>query len=180
MEIEALNKLIKRAQKGDKDSYGQIYNLFLKQVFRYLYFSVRNFELAQDLTQVTFFKAWRALPNFSISRASFRTYLFTIARNLAIDEVRKKKEIPLEFISEYPSNEDPEENFYKEEIKQLVHQALDRLEKDEKELVILRFFEEFEYGEIAKTLGKKEGAIRVSLHRILKKLNQIIKEKNGR
>lgn len=170
MQIRGINQLIKRAQKGDKDAFGEIYKLFLKQIFRFLYFSVRNYELAQDLTQNTFFKAWRALPSFSIPHGSFRAFLFTIARNLAIDESRKKKEIPLEAISEYPSKEDPQEYIQIEETKKLVWEALDKLDPEDKYMVVLRFFEEFEYEEIAKTLGKKEGTVRVGLHRILKKL----------
>lgn len=177
MQLRGLNQLIQRAQKGDKDAFGEIYNLFLKQVFRFLYFSLRNYELAEDLTQITFFKAWRALSTFSLSRGSFRTFLFTIARNLAIDESRKKKEIPLEAIEGYPSKEDPEEYIQIEETKKLVWEALDKLDPEDKYVVVLRFFEEFEYKEIAKTLDKKEGAVRVGLHRILRKLRKFLKEK---
>ncbi len=176
MENSALKKLIKRAKEGDKDAFGQIYNLFLKQIFRFIYFSVRNYELAEDLTQNTFFKAWRSLPSFSLSGGSFRAYLFAIARNLCIDESRKKKEIPLEAIAEYPSKEDPEEAFSKLETREVVLRALDKLEEDERKLVVLRFLEEFEYGEIAKITGKKEGNVRVSIHRVLKKLNKILKK----
>lgn len=176
MQKSALNKLIQRAQEGDKDAFGQIYNLFLKQIFRFLYFSVRNFELAEDLTQNTFFKVWRALPSFSISRGSFRAYLFAIARNLAIDESRKKKEVSLEAISNYPSKEDPEEEVQSKETQKVVWEALSNLKEEDKQIVVLRFFEGLEYAEIARALGKKEGAVRVGLHRILRKLRKFLKE----
>lgn len=177
MQPGIIEKLIKRAKNGDKDAFGEIYTLFLKQIFRYIYFSVRNYELAQDLAQNTFFKAWRALPSISISRGSFRAFLFTIARNLIIDWSRSKKELPLETIENYPSFEDPQEDMIRNEAKEVVSKALSNLESDEKQLIVLRFFEELEYREIAKVVDKKEGAVRVSTHRILKKLKNYIKYK---
>lgn len=177
MQTSFLKRLIKRAKNGDQDAFGEIYTLFLKQIFRYIYFSTRNYELAQDLTQNTFFKAWRALPSISISRGSFRAFLFTIARNLIIDWTRRKKELPLETIENFPSFEDPEEDVVRKEVREIVLQALSKLTEDERQLITLRFFEELEYGEIAKVVGKREGAVRVSTHRILKKLKKYIKYK---
>lgn len=177
MQTSSLKRLITRAKKGDKDAFGEIYNLFQKLIFRYIYFSVRNYELAQDLTQNTFFKAWRALPSISVSRGSFRAFLFTIARNLIIDWSRSKKELPLETIENFPSFEDPEADLIRKEARGIVLQALSRLAEDEKQLITLRFFEELEYGEIAKVVGKKMGAVRVSVHRILKKMKSYIKYK---
>lgn len=177
MQTAALNRLISRAKQGDKDAFGEIYSLFQKLIFRYIYFSTRNYELAEDLTQNTFFKAWRALPSISISRGSFRAFLFTIARNLIIDWTRRKKELPLETIENFPSFEDPEEDLIRKETREIVLQALSELTEDERQLITLRFFEELEYGEIAKVVGKKTGAVRVSTHRILKKLKKYIKYK---
>lgn len=177
MQSGSLKRLIIRAKKGDKDAFGEIYNLFQKLIFRYIYFSVRNYELAEDLTQNTFFKVWRVLPSISISRGSFRAFLFTIARNLIIDWSRSKKELPLETIENFPSFENPEEDVIRKEAKEVVLQALKRLEENERQLILLRFFEELEYGEIAKVIGKKEGAVRVSTHRILKKMKSYIKYK---
>lgn len=177
MQSRVLRKLLVRAKKGDKDAYGEIYNLFLKTIFRFIYFSVRNWELAEDLTQTTFFKAWRALASFSLSGGSFRAYLFAIARNLVIDYSRSKKELPLETIENYPSKEDPEEDFIKSEAKRVVWQALRDLPKEEEHLIVLRFFEQLRYKEIARVSGKSEGAVRVSIHRILKKLKKDLQDK---
>lgn len=176
MQSSSLTELVKRAKQGDKDAYGEIYKLFLKQIFRFINFSVRNYELAEDLTQNTFFKAWRALDSFSLSRGSFRAFLFAIARNLIIDWSRRKKELPLETIENFPALEDPEEDFSKKEIKENIWRVLEKLEKEEKQLIVLRFFEELKFWEIAKILGRKEGAVRVSTHRILKKLKIYLKE----
>lgn len=178
MRTPGLNKLVSRAQKGEKDAFGKIYKLHLKEIFRFIYFSLRNYELSQDLTQNTFFKAWRALPNFSLSRGSFRTFLFAIARNLIIDEIRRKREISLEAVAEMPSNEDSQEETEKNELKRVVQNALSSLSKNEQHLIVLHFFEEFKFREVAKILGKREGAVRVATHRILKKMKRYLEEKN--
>lgn len=177
MQASFLKRLISRAKQGDKDAFGEIYNFFQKLIFRYIYFSTRNYELAKDLTQNTFFKAWKALPSVSISRGSFRAFLFTIARNLIIDWSRSKKELPLETIENFPSFEDPEKDLIRKEAREVVLQALSKLVEDEKQLILLRFFEELKYGEIAKVIGKKEGSVRVSIYRILKKMKSYIKYK---
>lgn len=178
MQTNSLNKLVKKAQKGDQDAFGEIYKLYLKQIFRFVYFSLRNYELAQDLTQVTFFKAWRALPGFSLSRASFRTFLFAIARNLVIDESRKRKEIPLEKVMNISSNEDPTELVSKNEQTEQAINALSILEEDERQLIVLHFFEELRFKEVAKITGRKEGAVRVATHRILKRMKKYLQRKN--
>lgn len=178
MQNPAVNKLVKRAQTGEKDAFGELYKLYLKEIFRFIYFSLRNYELAQDLTQVTFFKAWKALPDFSLSRASFRTFLYAIARNLVIDETRRKRGVSLEAIAEMPSKEDPQEQVQKNELRLIIHDALSTLNKEERQMVILHFFEGFRFREVAKILSKKEGAIRVATHRILKKMKKYLEDKN--
>ncbi|MBI2601339.1 sigma-70 family RNA polymerase sigma factor [Candidatus Daviesbacteria bacterium] len=175
MQSSDIRKLINQAQKGDKDAFGQIYKLYLKKIYRFVYFSVRNKELAEDLTQTTFYKAWISLPKFSVEEGTIQAFLFTIARHLIIDESRKKKEISAtsfgegfeQFLSDDPG---PEELAFKQEIKDFVWHALRKLKTSERNIIVLRFFEELEYSEIAQIIGKKEGAIRVMIHRILLKL----------
>lgn len=179
MQEHDLNRLIKRAQQKDKEAFGEIYTFFYKPIFRYLYFSVRNRELAQDLTQDTFFKAWKALLSGSTSNGSFKAYLYTIARNLVIDYYRKKKEVSLDAIGEYVEHllvEDPQDLISQDEDKQMVSNALTKLEENERQFIVLRFFEDLRFSEMAKILGKGEGSVRVATHRVLKKLRIMLKE----
>lgn len=169
-----LATLISQAQRGEKDAFGEIYKLFLKRIFRFIYFSVHDREVAADLTQNTFLRAWRAIQTFSLAKGSFQAFLFTIARNLAIDWQRKKKPLPLEKIGEYEASDNLEENFERREKSQLVRQVLDKLGERDKQIIILRYFEELTFFEIAKILGKKEGAVRVRVHRVLKKLKSFL------
>jgi RNA polymerase sigma-70 factor (ECF subfamily) len=102
--------------------------------------------------------------------------VFAIARNLLIDWYRKKKPLPLWIAERIPSREDVEEQAIKNEAKGEVWNALFHLRKEERHLIILRYFEEMPYGEIAQVVGKNEGTVRVRIYRILKTLKKHMKK----
>ena len=173
-----LEQLIKEAKEGNKDAFGKLYEHFRKRIFRYIYYLTYDRDLGEDFTQLTFLKAWVALPNFSSRKGTLQAYLYSIARNLVIDYKRRRKEVSLENIAEPAYTTDFEDKLIKEDNVKIVHRLLAELDGEEKQLVIFRYFEELHFGEIASILHKKEGAIRVRLHRILQKLKGRIK-KNG-
>ncbi len=168
-------ELIQRSQKGEKEAFGRLYSLFLKKVYRFIYFMIYDEAMAEDLTQDTFFKVWKSLPSFSPARGSFNSYLLTIARNNVIDYQRKKKEIYLNPImeDEIPSSEVIEDNVIKTEEQQEARSILAKLEGADRRLIILRFFEELSMAEIAKMENLKEGAVRVKIYRILRKMKNL-------
>lgn len=170
--MQKLQTLVVRAKTGDKDAFGQLYREYFLKIYRFIYSSIRNRELSEDLTQNTFLKCWRSFSTYSSARASFQTYLFAIARNLLIDWFRKKKEVSLEAIAEQPSRESVEDEAVKHEEKIIVWSALFRLKELDRQLVILRYFEELSFADIAMIVGKREGAVRVHTHRILKELKK--------
>ena len=176
--MDDLSKLIDRAQEGDHDAYGQIYTLFYKRIFRFCKFNTGNNNVAQDICQETFLKAWKSLPNFSQKGGSFQAYLFKIARNLIIDLSRKKKEVSIENYEQVDANQDLDEKLQKQEDIEGVRSALAKLEEKDREIVVLRYFEEMSSFEVAKVVGMREGNLRVRTHRILKKLKEIIQSQN--
>ena len=175
--MEDLNILIQRAKQGDKDAFGRIYELFFKRIYRYCYYSTGNAEHSKDICQDTFIKAWRALPSFKTDEgSSIQAFLYRIARNLIIDSSRKKTEYNLENAQDVETNEDfISEIDKKDEIKK-VHLALKELDNLERQIIILRFFEELSFQEVSKITGVNEGALRVKVHRSLKKLKDILKK----
>lgn len=174
--MEDLNRLIQQAQKGSKEAYGSIYKIYYGKIFRYCRINLQSEAAAEDLAQETFFKAWRSIQTFSAyDGSSFQAFLFRIARNTIIDLSRKKKELPLDTALEIQSDDDIERNLDKKEEIEKVQKALLKLEEDDRHLVVLRFFEEMSNGEIAQIVSSNEGAVRVRLHRILKKLKEILK-----
>lgn len=170
MEIE-IKDLVQKAQDGDKESFSKLYQHFYKKIYRYLYFQIRDEQMCKDFCQDTFLKAWRSLKKFSITETgSFQAFLFAIARNLVIDYSRKKKEVKIEEYEALPEEEHLYEDITSKEEVMQIRKALDRLNEEERQIIILKYFEEMSGEEIAKTLSIKEGAVRVRLHRIMEKL----------
>jgi RNA polymerase sigma-70 factor (ECF subfamily) len=170
---EDLSALIHKAQSGDTNAFGRIYELFYKRIYRYLNINLGSPETAQDLCQETFLSAWRNIKSFSEDKGgSLQAYLFRIARNKIIDLSRKKKEISLEVTGDFESKEDILGSLDKEEDIEMVRKALSSLEEVERQIIVLRYFEELSTAEVAQAVGFNEGALRVRLHRILKKLKE--------
>jgi RNA polymerase sigma-70 factor (ECF subfamily) len=175
--MDELTKLIEAAQGGDVQSYGQIYQHFYKRIFRFCRGFLPDNDSAADVCQDTFVKAWLALPNFSLKNGgSFQAFLFRIARNLLIDRSRKKKEGRLEQAEEIEEIQDFEDSVDKDADRQKLNQALAKLDENDRQLVILRYFEELSFSEVAHITGMKEGALRVKTHRALKKLKELLKD----
>lgn len=173
--MDDLSRFITAAQRGDQNAFGNIYHLFYKRIYRYCRINTGNVQLAEDICQETFLKAWKYLPNFSLYKGgSFQAYLFRIARNLLIDQSRKKKEIALDETEEIEVSSDLEEKASKQVQEQKLQMALLKLNDLERQVVILKYFEELSGAEIAKILGLNEGTIRVKTHRVLKKLKEIV------
>jgi len=173
---DEISVLVKNAQNGDTQAFGSLYSLFLRKIYRFVYFMVESETLAEDIAQNTFVKAWKALPVFSQKKGTFQAYLFSIARNLVMDHFRQKKTISvdLDFVTNIESSENIEEQTINGEEKQQVKQAINKLDDKEKQMIILRYFEELPMGDIAKTFTMEEGAVRVRIFRILRKLKEIL------
>lgn len=174
MKPEESVDLIKKAKKGDKFAFGILYKEYMPRIFRYILYLISDKEQAEDLTQETFLKAWKYLPKFRSKKGTFQAFIYRIARNLVIDYQRKKKAKVMEpeFTSRIESSDNVEEKVVRKEKKEEVLQALEKLPDFDRELIILRYFEELSFKEIAKTVKKKEGTIRVRVHRVLATLKE--------
>ncbi|OGM81876.1 hypothetical protein A2394_00135 [Candidatus Woesebacteria bacterium RIFOXYB1_FULL_42_36] len=169
---------VKSAIAGDKEAFGELYRIFLNRIYRFVYYLVGDEFSAEDITQNTFLRAWRGLASFSMDSGTFQSYLYTIARNLVIDSQRKKKAYPLNGLEEViESQEDPVTEVWKGEISEKIRQALADLDTEDRQIIILRYFEEMQFGEISEVVGSNPGAIRVKVHRLMGLLKQKLEGK---
>lgn len=176
--MDDLPNLIAKAQKGDKDAYGAIYNLYYKQIYRYCFFNLRDSAQAQDIVQETFLKVWKSIGSFSLDNGgTIQAFLYRIARNLIIDQSRRRKDAKLEDFEHLGTNDHVEEGVDRDSEKEKLRQALSQLADKDRQIVILRYFEEMSFAEISKVIKIREGALRVRIHRILDKLKDLIGEK---
>ncbi|MCR4284355.1 MAG: RNA polymerase sigma factor [Parcubacteria group bacterium] len=155
------------------------YDDYAQNILRHIYFRVGNKELAEDLTQETFFKTWRYISEKDKEIANLKTFLYKVANNLIIDHYRQKNKITVaiddiseEFIAtEAQQEKEIEKSFDKE----LIEASLLRLKDDQKQILVYRYIDDLSIPEISKLTGKTKENIRVIIHRGLKSLRETIK-----
>ena len=173
LEIETI---VDRAINGDAESFGKLYDIYADRVYRHLYYRTSNVDDARDLTQEVFKKAWQVLPRYKRTKTPFLGWLFTISHNRVIDYYRtKKNHAYLNGEIEFGNESGNPENLVESEFtQQEVRRAILQLPDDQQQVILMSFIEGFDYSEIAASLNKTEGNIRVILHRGLKKIREIL------
>jgi len=154
--------------------FSKIYDKYIDKIYRFIFFKVNSQEIAEDLTSETFLKGWKAFQGQEIENPS--AFLYQIARNLIVDHYREKGNAS--FVSvENIQVVDPlnlEERTLLNSDMETIKVELANLRDDYREIIVLRYINEFSFSEIAKILDKSEEASRIQLHRALKSLkNQL-------
>lgn len=170
--------LVRRAVAHDAEAFGKLYDMHVDRIYRHIYYRVGNEADAEDMTQQVFLKAWQAIHRYKKMGTPFVGWLMTIAHNLVVDFYRTRKDrayLEAEILAS-DSASNPEQTAETKLEQQRVRRAILQLGRDEQQVVILRFIEGFEFAEIASLLGKKEGNVRVILHRALVKLRHILEQ----
>ena len=191
-ELEHLEEklILKRALNGEKEAFAEIYDFYVVRIFRFVYLKTSSRETAEDLTSDTFLKCWKYIKEKSesgkkeiVKNNKISSFLYKIARNLIIDHYRKKKDLIIEIGEEEKETiVDHKQDILaeltkKQEIEEL-RSSLNCLKDDYQEILILRYVEDLPMPEIAEITGKKEGAIRVQLHRAVKALEKVMRSQN--
>ena len=126
-------------------------------------------EVAEDLAQETFVKAYQKLPNFRLRAYSYFSYLKTIAHNTLVKYYKKPKTVSLEELGDIAEESAPDKSETKE-ASELLWQAIEKLPEAEKNIVLLKYREGRSVKEIAKLAQKSENAVKLVLSRARKKL----------
>lgn len=171
--MDERNKII-AIQSGSNEMFDELVKTHLPMVYRYLVRLTGNATLAEDLAQETFIRAWKHIDSFNTEK-TFRPWLMRIARNCALDELKKKKFIPFSFLSaddtktrleQLPdSSPTPVEHAEKEEVAAQVTQALGKLSISEREVLVLHYLEELSVAEVADVLSLPHETTRSRLRR---------------
>ena len=159
---------IRRAQAGDGKAFSELVRRHQNRVYRYLLRMLGSHDDALELTQDAFLKAWQALPQWQ-PEAQFRTWLFRIANNTALDALRRRKLVdfvPLDDHFDTPGTEpDPERQAQvTQELRQL-EASLKKLAPEHRQILLLREVEDMSYEEIGCVLSLSEGTVKSRLAR---------------
>ena len=155
-----------RAAQTDSEVFAQLYDRYVQRLYHYCYHRTNNVHEAEDLTAQTFLAALEALPNYRRD-GYFAAWLFTIARNKAVDYYRRTPDVPLDESMAPPFQSDLAGEAETSQQKGILLRAIRSLKEDEQELIRLRYVAELSFAEIAKALHKSEGATKKMLYRLL-------------
>lgn len=160
-----------RAIPATEADWDALYADQLPRVYNFFRYRVGHGAAAEDLTSVTFEKAWRARHRYRRDLGAFSTWLFTIARNVAIDHFRRtRRHAPLEDAAEVPGGEGPEELAERRSDLDRLARLLGSLEARERELLALKYGAGLTNRAIARHTGLTESNVGTILHRTIKDL----------
>ena len=169
--------LVKRAVRRDRVAFATLYNKYVVQVYRHVYYRAPSLADAEDITQEVFIRAWKAIDKYKRTAAPFVTWLIAVARNLIADHYKaRKKTVSLEE-AEVPIQSDeasPEVIAETSLNRSYVKNAISKLKGDKQKVILMHFIDGFGYGEIARILNKSEGTVRVIQYRALNDLRRIL------
>ena len=172
------NELVNKARKGDGDAFGQLMHRYNSFIYNVVIGLVKNQYDAQDITQESFFKAYRSLGSFR-GDSKFSLWLYRIAVNTAKDFIRsasRRRTLPLEpesddddlppmQIKDDSPMSEPQEVLEAEERKNAVRKAISRLSDNHREIIIMRDIEGYSYEEIGEILNLELGTVKSRINR---------------
>ena len=186
-------ELVCRARENnDERAYAELMDKYRDSIFFMMLKMVKNSDDADDLTIEAFGKAFNRIHQYTPSYA-FSTWLFRIATNNCIDFIRKKKMITLSLDKNIDDGEggeinveikssalDPEEKFVRKQKIRIMRDIVGKLKPRYKELVVLRYFREYSYEEIAEETDLPLGTVKAQLFRAREQLYKLMQDKKGK
>jgi RNA polymerase sigma factor (sigma-70 family) len=167
------SQLIQLIKQGNTELYSELMRRYQRKILSFVYHMLKssNMELiAEDLCSETFYKAFRSLHSFREVDASFSTWLYTIARNTVLSELRKQRSgsVSLEesgYIPVAPAEIAPEQALLRNERMNLVREAINNLPEKQRSALILREYDQMDYQEIAVILNQSVSSVKSLLFR---------------
>ncbi len=177
--------LVERVTRGDQAAFGELVTKYQTPIYNLTYRMLGNAGEAEEAAQEAFLRAYTRLHSFDRKRA-FKTWLFSIASNYCIDLLRKRRLTWLsldEPIPHHPNLVDgqagPERSAVKSERDAAVQDMLAQLAPKDRIMIVLRYWYDYSYDEIAETTGASVSAVKSRLHRARHTLANNIKDNNS-
>lgn len=178
------SELVTRAQAGDAQAFTQLVELYQTPIYNLCYRMLGEAREAEDAAQETFLRAYAQLYRYQLGR-SFKTWLFSIASHHCIDHLRKRRLLWLsldEPLEPHPALNEPtpgpEDSSLRREQTQLVEMMLKKLSPEDRSAVILRYWNDLSYEEIADATQSSVSAVKSRLHRARASLATLLKNES--
>ena len=172
--------IYKVRQNKDAEAYGELYDFHVDRIYRFIFFKVRTREEAEDITSEVFLKTWEYVNKTDKKIDNLNALFYRIARNAVIDYYRSKSK-DANLIDEDQMLLIEEKRNIREEVEvsldiENLQPYLLKLKDTYREVIILKYIEEFSIKEISSIIDKSSGNVRVLLHRALAALKEIIEK----
>jgi RNA polymerase sigma-70 factor (ECF subfamily) len=166
---------ISRAQSGDREAFASLFEQYKNLVYKTAYLMLGDPAEAEDALQEIFVQVYMSLSGFDPGRGAFTTWLYRVTINYCLNHRRKKRPftLPLENLSRTLSNEFPGAQLAEE---QVIQQAIGALTDKQHAVVILRYFGDLPYAEIAQILEIPLGTVKSRIDLALKTLRKVLEE----
>jgi RNA polymerase sigma-70 factor, ECF subfamily len=163
--------------------FDEMYKKYHHDVFQFLFYMVKSRELAEDLVQEVYIRVLKAYDRFE-GKSSEKTWLFSIAKNVAIDHFRKQKGWKQRLLESFDMSarqvrDDqplPEEMALQSEEIQMMYKCLDQCTVDQRMVIIMRYIHELTISETGEALSWTESKVKTTQHRALKTLKKLMEE----
>jgi RNA polymerase sigma-70 factor, ECF subfamily len=175
------DELILRAQRGEKEAYGLLVRTYMQPAYYSALALVGSHDEAMDLSQQAFIRAWSAIRKFEVGRRFF-TWYYRILRNLCLNRLRDRaaQAAPMarfdHIIDIADEDQDPARDTDRVLLRERVRSALGRLRPEEREIIVLRDFDEHSYAEIAELLECPLGTVMSRLYYARKHLKDMLED----
>jgi RNA polymerase sigma-70 factor, ECF subfamily len=173
--------VLRRAAGGDEQSWQQLFDRWKKPLLSYFYRSLGSMPDAEDLTLDVFVRLNRAAGTYE-PRARFSTFLFHIARNVLLNEFRRRHRKPAQPVPpesfDYVVSPDHEDSRRLAELEEVFQEALGQLPESQRTVLLLIHQQGLEPSDVAATLGITENTLRVQLHRARQRLKQLMSSRS--
>ena len=175
--------MVHRAQGGDAEAFGELYDHYVALVHRYAYHRVGDRATAEDVTSETFVRALRRIDSLSFQGRDVGAWLVTIARNIIRDQVKSSRyrlEVATADMRDADRATDgPEDAVVARLTNEQLLSCVKQLGSEQQECIALRFLQGMSVAETAEIMGKKEGAIKALQHRAVRRLAGLLAEGLG-
>ena len=176
--------IFRRIQAGDRKAFAEVVGKYQRALFGFLGRMGLSPSQAEDVAQETFLRAWRHLGQYKPDRGEFSTWLFTIARNLALNEAnRTASSRGLPATDDLPEPAcgrlQPQDEFELAQRRRRVHAALCELPVADRCVLALAYLQDMNVAEIARIEGSTTGAIKTRLHRARGRLSRLLENDNA-
>jgi RNA polymerase sigma-70 factor (ECF subfamily) len=173
--VQGEESLVRRAQNRDQEAFAQLYEEHFDRIYRYLALRIGNEMEAEDMTQQVFLNALQSISSFRWKGIPFSAWLYRIAHNQAVDYLRRKKRTAVPLDESLATSDNPPQRVAerKLDIEQLL-QATKKLTEAQREVISLRFTSELSIAEVARVMGRSQGAVKALQHSAIVALRKVL------